>query len=264
MKTITFPLPRVVLAVLLGASCVGPAIADVSPDDAIRRLTEGNQRFVSGRAEHPGQDADRRTALLPGQNPFAVILACADSRVPPEILFDQGLGDLFVVRVAGNVAGIEQTGSCEYGVEHLGVRLLVVLGHGSCGAVSAVVQGAEMHGNIPAAVARVVPAVTKARVENVGGPVNQVLAGAIRLNVLQAMEDMFHASPIIRDLVRQGRLQVIGATYDLSHGTVEWLGFHPEQERLLAATGGPAPHHRPDHIPGHDPGNAAAADPAKE
>src|SRR5437899_1684360 len=129
---------------LLGANqfvtAADPAHSDqpsVAPAEAISKLKEGNGRYTSGNVQHPGQTAERRTELANTQHPFAAIVSCSDSRVPPEIVFDQGLGDLFVVRVAGNVIDDHALGSIEYAVDHLGVRLIVVLGHQSCGAVKA-------------------------------------------------------------------------------------------------------------------------------
>src|SRR4029077_5365572 len=129
---------------LLGANqfavAADPAHSDqpaVAAPEAISKLKEGNGRYVSGNLQHPGQTTDRRTELAKSQHPFAIIVSCSDSRVPPEIVFDQGLGDLFIFRVAGNVIDDHGLGSIEYGVDHLNVRLIVVLGHQSCGAVQA-------------------------------------------------------------------------------------------------------------------------------
>src|SRR5688572_16994 len=120
----------------------------VSPDEATKRLVYGNRRFVNGETQHPNQSAEHRLALAKGQAPFAVVVACSDSRVCPEIVFDQGLGDLFVIRVAGNTIGNVELGSIEYAVEHLHAKLVIVVGHEKCGAVGAAVKGGETHGHI--------------------------------------------------------------------------------------------------------------------
>lgn len=152
--------PRIkLLAVALVGLLINAAQAatPLNSDTALAALKDGNARFVAGKPTRPNQDAARRTDVAKGQNPFAALISCADSRVAPELVFDQGLGDLFIVRVAGNVANTDEIGSSEYGVEHLGAPLLVVLGHTKCGAVAAVMQGAEVHGNIPGAVKNIAP-----------------------------------------------------------------------------------------------------------
>jgi len=142
------------------ASSAGPGI---SPDEALKKLIDGNNRFVQSAQAQKDIGNNRRTELTKGQHPFAVILSCSDSRVPPEHIFDQGLGDIFVVRVAGNVADSIELGSVEYAAEHLGVPLILVLGHQSCGAVKATVDGGKPEGNIESIVKKIAPAVKKAR-----------------------------------------------------------------------------------------------------
>jgi len=136
-----------------------PALDADDPEVLWSRLLEGNARYRAGRALHPRQDAARRSALANTQAPKVVVLACADSRVPPEVLFDQGLGDLFVVRVAGNVATPEVEASIEYAIDHLGSRLVVVLGHERCGAVTSAMAGGEAPGHLPGLFARIQPAI---------------------------------------------------------------------------------------------------------
>ena len=162
------------------------------------------------------------------------MLSCSDSRVPVEVIFDQGLGDLFVVRVAGNVAATDEIGSMEYAVDHLGTPLVVVLGHSQCGAVSAVVEGAKLPGSIGALVAPIKPAVTKAKEENLGAAAEVVIAAAIKNNVYQAMEDILQKSPLIKAQVKAGKLKLLGAIYELDTGQVQWLGALPGQEKLLS------------------------------
>lgn len=228
------------IAVLLAAA--SQASTALNSEEALKALKEGNARFTENKPLHPNQDSARRGLVAKGQNPFAALIACADSRVAPEILFDQGLGDIFVVRVAGNVASTDQIGSTEYGVEHLGAPLLVVLGHSKCGAVSAVVQGAEVHGNIPAAVKNIAPAAAKAKSAYAGATPELLVVKTIEANIWQTIDDVLKVSPILRERVRTGKLKVIGAVYDLESGAVAWLGSHPEEGRLLGYTGGPASH----------------------
>ncbi len=246
------------LFVLLSASALVAFAQTVSPDAALQRLTDGNTRFVGGDSRHPNLTAERRTEVAKGQTPFATILTCSDSRVPAEAIFDQGLGDLFLVRVAGNVAKTDEIGSIEYGTGHLGTQLLVVMGHSSCGAVKAVVEGAEVHGNIPQLVDTIVPAVEKAKAANPGVPGAQLLAKAVEANVWQSIDNIFENSATIRDLVKAGKLKVVGAVYDLASGQVEVKGVHPEQARLLAYTGG-AGAHAAEHATEHATANAAHA-----
>ena len=166
-RTILVALP--VWLLLVGLLSVGLAAADhpvnVTPDEAIHRLVEGNLRFSQGKSVHPnaGSAGVVETATN-GQHPFAAILSCSDSRVPLEILFDQGIGDIFAVRVAGNVCGVDEMGSIEYAVEHVGTPLFLVLGHTECGAVKAAASKAETHGNIKLLVDKVGPAVARAAV----------------------------------------------------------------------------------------------------
>lgn len=218
----------------------GPGL---SVQESLAKLVTGNSRFAAGMPQRPNQDAARRLDTFEnGQHPFAVVLSCSDSRVPPEILFDQGVGDVFSIRVAGNVAATDEIGTIEYGVEHLGAPLLVVLGHTKCGAVTAVVKGEKVGGNIPALVAPIVPAAEKAKAMLPGKDAAEVVPLAIEQNIWQAIDDIHKNSPIVRDLVKAGKLTVVGGVYAIDEGTIQWLGKHPEQEKLLAYTGGPAGH----------------------
>lgn len=215
----------------------------VTAEQAMALLVDGNARFVRGDVIHPNQREDRRKGTsLNGQHPFVTVLSCADSRVPAEILFDRGIGDVFSVRVAGNVAAVDEIGTIEYGVEHLGTPLLVVLGHTQCGAVTAVVKGEQVGGNIPQLVAPIVPVAERVKAAMAGQEVNAVVAAAIEENVWQVIDDIFKGSPIVRHLVQEGKLSVQGAMYVLESGTVRFMGKHPAEERLLAYTGGPGGH----------------------
>ncbi len=234
------------LPVLLLMLCSTLALASgtpasiLSPDQALERLMRGNERYVAGKSIHPNQDAFRRSSTgKEGQKPFATILACSDSREPVELIFDAGVGDLFVVRVAGNTTYFDQAGTIEYGAEHLGVPLLVVLGHTKCGAVSAVVKGEHVGGNIPAMVANIVPAANQTKADNPGLPEPELIGKAIVANTFQSIEDLFKQSPEVRGLVQAGKMKVVGGVYDIEHGTINWLGEHPKQAELLTLTSGP-------------------------
>jgi carbonic anhydrase len=211
--------------------------AGVPPEEALARLREGNAHFLAEAPTHRNRDMARREVTArQGQYPFAMILSCSDSRVPVEILFDQGVGDIFSVRTAGNVSGVMQLGSLEYGAEHLGARLLVVLGHSKCGAVTAVADDAKEAGNIPAAVAPIVPVVARIRAARSGASDDEVAKRAMVENVFQAMADIFADSPTLREMTRSGRIDVVGAFYHVETGKVDWLGAHPDEARLVART----------------------------
>ena len=210
------------------------APAAVTPDQALTALKDGNARFVDAKTSAPRRDAARRAETVKnGQHPVATLIACSDSREPVEIIFDQGIGDLFVVRVAGNVANTDEIGSAEYGTSHLGAPLLIVLGHTECGAVTAVATHAEVHGSIPALVAPIQPAVDKAQKEHPDLKGKELVPAAIEANVFQSIEDLLKHSEMTRKLVAGNKLRIEGAVYDLSTGSVKWLGAHPQQKTLL-------------------------------
>jgi carbonic anhydrase len=214
------------------------AAPTMSPDEALTLLKEGNARYVENTAKHPNQDQDRRTlTTTKGQHPYATVLGCSDSRVPPEVLFDAGIGDIFVIRVAGNVADTDETGSIEYGVDHLGTPVLVVMGHTRCGAVTAVVQKAEVHGSIPSLVANIKPAVAKAKARNPGLGGDGLVEEAVKANVWQAVEDLLRTSQALRDRTKAGTVKIVGAVYDIETGKIAWMGAHPDQDKLIAKYG---------------------------
>lgn len=195
-------------------------------DEALQAIKEGNKRFVNSMKKGPGRSEERRRYVAKGQNPFVAILACADSRVAPEIIFDQGIGDLFVVRVAGNIVnptnyGIQ--GSLEFGVLALGAPLIVVLGHSECGAVagsiSALQKGTEFPGSINDIVQTIKPAVDKAE-----GEKGDLLHNATIANVQLGVEKLKNSDPVISDLVKKGKVKVVGGNYDLKSGEVKWIG----------------------------------------
>jgi len=184
-------------------------------EDALKQLIEGNNRYVSSKMVHPNQTAERRKEVAKGQKPFAVIIGCSDSRIPPEILFDQGIGDLFVIRVAGNIVDDVELGSVEYAVDHLGTKLVVVLGHGKCGAVTATAQGGEAHGHIGSIVRTIAPAVEKAKAQS-----GDLVDNAIRINV-GLVVDKIKSSSIIKKMLEQDAIRVAGAYYDIDSGKVD-------------------------------------------
>jgi carbonic anhydrase len=210
----------------------------LTADGALNLLREGNQRWVADKDENPSTDPSRRYRLSEkGQKPFAAILTCADSRLPVERIFDRGVGELFVVRVAGNVAGTSETGTMEYGVEHLHIPLLVVMGHTKCGAVAAAATGADVHGALAELVANITPAVDRARRNNPEADPTQLSSLAIKENVWQTVTDLLRHSAEVRTAVTQGKLRVVGAVCDIGTGKVEWMGEHPWQSELIEAFG---------------------------
>jgi carbonic anhydrase len=183
----------------------------LTPDAAWQRLLDGNARFADGKSLAPRRDAARRTEVGETQKPYAAILSCADSRVPPEILFDEGIGDLFVVRNAGNVTTAEVIASLEYGTLVLGAAVLVVIGHTGCGAVKATIAGEAVPGQISTLYQHILPAVEKA---------GKDLVAATTANVALQARTLRLASPVIAGLVRDGKLAVRGAVYDIKTGHV--------------------------------------------
>src|SRR6266446_6838103 len=238
---------------LLGANQFGraadPAHPDqpiVAPAEAISRLKEGNGRFTAGNLQHPHESVDerkyiaanslenagtislgmtgeqaakRRAELAKSQHPFAIILSCSDSRVPPEIVFDEGLGDLFIVRVAGNVLNDEGLGSIEYGVEVLGARLIVVLGHSSCGAVDAAMKTIAAKGKAPGHIQSLVTAIKPVINSTPKGDLDTM----IKANVKHVVDRLRSSTPILKARVDSGEVQVIGGYYTLDTGAVTFL-----------------------------------------
>jgi carbonic anhydrase len=189
----------------------------LTPALAWRRLREGNERFVNGESRHPNQDAARRSSLLEGQNPFAVIFGCADSRLAAEIIFDLGLGDAFVVRTAGQVIDDAVLGSLEYSISELKVPLIAILGHDSCGAVTAT-KGAVETGEMPPGfirdlVERITPSVLTAK-RNGQEEVNDMVVEHVK----QTAERLADSSRVISDAIEEGRVAVIGLSYKLGEG----------------------------------------------
>lgn len=205
-------------------SMVAQKIKSAKSYDALTLLKEGNARFIETKLKHPSRGAERRkeTARY-GQNPFATVLACSDSRVPIEILFNAGIGDIFVVENAGNVAQDNVVaGSIEYAAKHLKVPLLVILGHTECGAVGAALSDEPAAGNIRTIQEIIAPAAGKAK--SITPPLKgeELLNAAIKINVLQSKTDLLAKSEIIKSMVDDGSVKIVTAVYDIETGTIDW------------------------------------------
>jgi carbonic anhydrase len=193
-----------------------------SADDVLRELKAGNAHHVAKRYQHPHQTAARQKELAAGQAPHAIILSCADSRVAPEIILDQGLGDLFDVRVAGNVAGDTELASIEYAAEHLHTPLVVVMGHQMCGAVTAAAKGGDAPGHLPSLLAMIRPAVDQVRSQP-----GDLIDHAVRANVEHVVTQIRTSKPVLAELTERKALTVVGAVYSLNTGRVAWLSDGP-------------------------------------
>jgi carbonic anhydrase len=190
--------------------------AKVAPAEALARLKAGNQRFIAGKLQHPHQNPKRRAELATGQRPFAIVLGCADSRTSPEVLFDQGLGDLFVVRVAGNILDDHVLASIEYAVDHLGAQLIVVLGHQRCGAVQAAKETLDSKAEAPAHINSLVAAIRPAVEATRGAD----LETTVKANTDNVVESLRSSEPVLKKEVEAGAITVLGAYYDLDTGAV--------------------------------------------
>jgi carbonic anhydrase len=201
----------------------------ITASEAIKRLKEGNQRFVSGvRSIGTNAKQTQRADFVEGQTPFAIILGCSDSRVPAEIIFDQGLGDLFVIRVAGNIVAPSQVGSVEFAADRFGTPLVVVLGHSRCGAVMATIEELErptekQSSNVLSIVNRIRPAVEPLFATGLRNDPHKLLELSIKANILAATNQLMHGSQILENLVQNGNLKMIGAEYSIETGQVEFF-----------------------------------------
>ncbi|MGD2073564.1 MAG: carbonic anhydrase [Gammaproteobacteria bacterium] len=201
----------------------------ITANEAIRRLKEGNQRFVAGvRSIDTIVKQIQRADFVEGQEPFAIILGCSDSRVPAEIIFDQGLGDLFVIRVAGNIVAPSQVGSVEFAAERFGTPLVVVLGHSMCGAVRATIDELEKpsegkSSNVLSIVNRIRPSVEPLFGTDLRNDPDKLLESSIRANILAATNHLMHGSQMLENLVKQGNFKIVGAKYSLETGQVEFF-----------------------------------------
>ena len=197
-------------------------VAKRDPNSVLAQLLDGNKRFVEGKLAHPGRKPEDFAPLAEGQAPLAVIVGCADSRVAPELIFDQGVGDLFVVRVAGNVidgAGASVKGSIEYAIAELGVRLVMVLGHSKCGAVKAAIAHIDANDALPGSIGPLVD-IIKPAVAAMKGKPGDKLDNVIRANVERGVERLKGLEPILAGAITKGELKVVGGVYDLRSGKV--------------------------------------------
>jgi carbonic anhydrase len=199
----------------------------IPADEALQRLKDGNERFVNEtRNGHVAES--RRREVADSQNPFAIILGCSDSRVPAEIVFDQGLGDLFVIRVAGNIVAPSQIGSVEFGVARFGVKLVVVMGHSKCGAITATLEeigrrSEEQSRNLRSIVDRVRPSVEALMATELRNDRDALVAAAVRANVRASSNQLRHGSQMIEQMIQSDGLRVVGAEYSLESGVVEFF-----------------------------------------
>jgi carbonic anhydrase len=210
------------LAFVLGGCASAPTAApskEANPTEAKELLMQGNERFVSGHSQHPRSDEHRRAELATSQHPFAVVLACADSRSGPELVFDQGLGDLFVVREAGNVLDDHTIGSIEYAAEHLHSPLIVVLGHERCGAVAAARETIAAKGHAEGHIGSLVDSIRPAVESTVG----QDADATCKANIRNMVHALMTSKPLLEHMVEKGELAVVGAYYDLDTGVVTFL-----------------------------------------
>jgi carbonic anhydrase len=220
-------LSKVFVAVFLSVAIAGLVYAGAG-EDSLSKLLDGNKRFVSGELAKKDIGESRRQELTKGQHPFATVITCSDSRVAPELIFDQGLGDIFIIRDAGNVVEPITLGSIEYGVEHLHTPLLVILGHEKCGAVTAALDAkGELEGNIGAILKKIMPAVKKAK--KAGKDREGTLDLAIQENVRNTYKNVLK-SKVVSELAHEGKLQIIGAEYYLGTGKVEMIELASSHE----------------------------------
>ena len=218
-----------------------------SPDEVIKMLKAGNERFYTGKAIHPHAD-EARLKLAGSQDQgkyaYATVITCSDSRVPVELIFDAGVMDIFVIRVAGNVCDTDEVGSIEYGLGHVHTPVLVVLGHTQCGAVTAVThvlngEGHKLERNIPPLVDNIIPAVERAMKEHKDIHGDAIIPYAVEENVWQGIHDLFMKSPETRNMVKDGTAKVVGAIYDVGTGKVKWLPEEKVQEILKEVEASP-------------------------
>jgi carbonic anhydrase len=228
---------------LYAAGVAGEPSAGPTAEQARQRLVEGNQRYVKGSMKACGASSpEARSKLASGQKPYAIVLSCSDSRVPPEMVFDEGLGELFVVRVAGNVADPVVLGSIEYAAEHLGSPLIVVLGHERCGAVMAAVDAqGKAPGNVAAVVKAIAPAVKRAKSSTQGQSKDAIVDAAVIENARTVADGLTKQSPLLKKLVAEGKLQIVPARYDLDDGTVTLLSQPPAAAPGRGAMNAPTP-----------------------
>jgi carbonic anhydrase len=210
------------LAPILGPAQAASKKTDLNPDQALQLLKEGNRNYVTDSPVRRVEGRERRLEIAKGQTPFAVLVSCSDSRVPPELLFGRGLGELFIIRNAGNTVDTAALGSVEYAVAELGVPLIVVMGHQRCGAVDAAVSvvrdNATFPGSIDDMIEPIIPAVLSVRDKP-----GDLLDNAVRANISRIVRRLRESEPILSDPQREGRLKVVGAHYSLEDGSVDFF-----------------------------------------
>ena len=217
MKKILFSLVMTLLLSINSNICF--AHDNLSAQDAIKKLTEGNERFIKLKEKHPDSNKKRRSEMLKGQHPFVVILSCSDSRVPPELIFDQGLGDIFEIRNAGNVLDEHVIGSIEYAVMHCGVKLIVIMGHQDCGAIAATLSGKSETKYIKSLEDSIQPAVEDCKKQ--GLDVNS--DNVVKAHVMQDIEELMSQDTELVKYMKENKVQVVPAYYHLDTGKVDFL-----------------------------------------
>lgn len=215
--------PALVSMILL--TSIQPSFAaESSSKESVDSLTAGNSRYMTGKSTVPRVDPERREiTATSGQHPIATILGCSDARVPPEIIFDQKFGNLFVIRVAGNVTGVSEIASAEYGVHYLKTPLVVVLGHSSCGAVKAAADNAQLKGKLPKLIDLIQPAVNEAKKNHKDPKSADFVDACIEENVRYQMKQLLAGSDLIKEAVKSKQVSVVGAIRDIKTGQVRWL-----------------------------------------
>ena len=219
MRNILFSIGLISAFVFNISTSFAHNIDNLSADEALKKLKQGNKRFVKLRQKHPDENAKRRKEMLNGQHPFVIILSCSDSRVPPELIFDQGLGDIFEIRNAGNVLNDHVIGSIEYAVMHCGVKLIVIMGHQDCGAINATLSGVSETKYIKALEDSIQPAVEKCILENLEVSSDNV----VKAHVMQDIEELMEKDHELVEYMREHKVKIVPAYYHLDSGKVEFL-----------------------------------------
>ena len=221
-----FLVSTLVLSIIcLGSSSLHSQEAVPTPDAALKKLKAGNDRFVAEKLAEKDIGAKRRITLAKGQHPFAIILTCADSRVAPELVFDQGLGDLFVLRVAGNITDSSVLGSIEYAVEHLHVGLIAVVGHEKCGAVAAAVEGGHLEGNLGELIKKVHTG------DRLPEEKSAAISAGVLANAAYHARQMTEKSTVLKEFAGSQRIKIVAGVYSLSTGKVEWIDDSTKKDK---------------------------------
>lgn len=219
MRNILFSIGLISTFVFNISTSFAHNIDNLSADEALKKLKQGNKRFVKLHQKHPDENAKRRKEMLNGQHPFVIILSCSDSRVPPELIFDQGLGDIFEIRNAGNVLNDHVIGSIEYAVMHCGVKLIVIMGHQDCGAINATLSGVSETKYIKALEDSIQPAVEKCILENLEVNSDNV----VKAHVMQDIEELMEQDHELVEYMKKHKVKIVPAYYHLDSGKVEFL-----------------------------------------